>query len=119
MIDEVMTHFDSVSKHDENTMTFDWTSLDKDKQNIFILAAFNPLSNSLRSAKLKIKSPGTVINNFKDANIDEILSKCGNTLALQQQLHVGYRSALPIAKLADFIKSHDYAKPGKIDGNIY
>ena len=124
MIDELMPDHKTVSKVNENSMTYDWTSLDIDKQNIYILATFNPISYSpICNAKLKIKTSGVEMLDIKVADIDEILSQCGNTTkALHQQLHVTYRSSLPIAKFIDFFKSHDYVTngggSGKIDENF-
>ena len=122
MTDEIMPDVsDTASEFDDTSVTYDWTSLDIDVPNIFIMAAFNPTMPSTKNAKLKIQTPGVEMANFKDADIDEILRKCGNTTkALHQQLHVGYRSAMPIAKLVDFFKSHYYGKRhmGKIDDNF-
>ena len=44
MTDEMMPDSRTASKVDEKSVKMDWTSLDIDKQNIFILAAFNTVS---------------------------------------------------------------------------
>ena len=110
MIDELVPSDQDNSEDDQKAQIFDWTGLAIDIQNVFILVAFNPIAVQGSNAKMKVKCPGAGIDNFKDEDIEEILNKCEKSRAMWQQLQVSYRCALPIAKLADFFKSHETGK---------
>ena len=85
LIDE-MTISDKPEHHRDNSMKRDWSKIDVSQPNSFLLVAFNPVGFPGKQTNFQIQTP--------------------TEKTLSQQLHVGYRSAKPIADLTNYFSEH-------------
>ena len=81
---------------------FDWSRLDVKKDNVFLLFAFNPLSDiETNNHMFEVKTPG-----WRDPKKNLPISTENEKKTLQHHLLLEYRNAQNIARFINFIKYH-------------